>query len=223
MKKIIFVGMIIFTVTLLFTLDPVAIALKVKGEVELTREEKLQMTKSGDELYNEDTLESKQESFAAIKFVDGNSLLKLFPNSVLKINVQEDKEKLNNKHHLKIGDIWTKVEAGTGEMQITTPTSIISVIGTEFILSVAENGETDIFTFSGEVSVKNISDGQEVYITAGQKAHSTGSDAIIVTPIQKGDLNEEQQEMMQSSMEKALEFEIENDQGDNKKVKIKFE
>ncbi|MCK4313062.1 MAG: hypothetical protein KAW88_10050, partial [Candidatus Cloacimonetes bacterium] len=84
--KLIFIVLVMICTTIAFAKDSIAIALKVKGDVELKREEQISKAKTGEELVNKDELESKEDSFAAVKFVDGSSVVKLFPNSILTIN-----------------------------------------------------------------------------------------------------------------------------------------
>ena len=87
MKKIIYVTLFLFIFAIsLIANDSVGIALKVKGDVILTHAEEIINAKDGTELENNDVLESMDESFAVIKFIDGSSVIKLFPNSILTIN-----------------------------------------------------------------------------------------------------------------------------------------
>ncbi len=219
--KISFILLLVFIVCILEA-DSVAIALKVKGDVELTREEASMQTQTGDEFINKDELESKENSFAAVKFVDGSSVIKLFPNSILTINAEKDNGKLNKKSYLQFGELWAKVTKKTGKFEIDTPTTVVSVKGTELFLVVDENGETELFTFKGEVHIRNKADDNEATVMAGQRAQTSGEGEILVAPTQEGDIEKSKMDMMESGFN-LLEIELENNDGEKKTIKIEFE
>ncbi|MCK4696380.1 MAG: hypothetical protein KAT74_11480, partial [Candidatus Cloacimonetes bacterium] len=101
--------------------------------------------------------------------------------------------------------------------------TVISVKGTELFISVNEKGETDLYTFEGEVHIRNKTDENEAIVTEGQKAHSTGEGEILVSPIKKGDISEEQQDLIESGVSNVLEIELENNKGEKRTIKIEFE
>ncbi|MBC8385236.1 MAG: FecR domain-containing protein [Candidatus Cloacimonetes bacterium] len=162
--------------------NSVAKAVKVKGEVKLTRDFEITEISIGDEFINKDELSTKEKSFAAIKFTDESSIIKLFPNSSLLINTEQDGEKLNKNNFLRMGELWAKVTKQTGTFAIETPTTVVSVKGTEFLASIDENGETDITTLEGEVFLKNKFNDIEALIKKGETAHSDGRGEIKVVP-----------------------------------------
>jgi hypothetical protein len=219
--KIFFIlGLILLVYAL--SADSIAIALKVKGDVELRREDTANQAKTGDEFVNKDELESKENSFAAVKFVDGSSVVKLFPNSILTINAEKENGKLNKSNYLQFGELWAKVTKKTGKFEIDTPTTVVSVKGTELFVTVDENGDTELFTFKGEVHIRNKADDNEATVTEGQKAHTTGEGEILVFPTQDGDIEESKMDMMKETFN-TLEIEIENSDGEKKTIKINFE
>ena len=112
--KILFILIIILFVSICQAEDSVALTLKAKGKVELTRGEENSDINTGDELYNKDEIESMEDSFAAFKFIDGSSVVKLFPNSILTINAKKEGDKLDKKSYLKMGELWSKVVKKTG-------------------------------------------------------------------------------------------------------------
>lgn len=203
--------------------ESIAISLKVKGDVNILRKEETLTANTGDHLFNKDVIESKQESFAAVKFVDASSIVKLFPNSILTITAEKENGKLNKKSTLEIGDLWTKVTKKTGKFEVDTPTTVVSVKGTEFVLSVNKKGETNLSTLKGEVKMRNKKDGKEATIGKGQKAHSTGSGDINVTAMSKDDLEDSIREEIEEGEEKSLEIQLENDEGDIKTIELKFD
>ena len=228
-NKIFFVIIFLFIVSFIYALDSIALALKVRGDVELSREENLMNISTGDELVNNDELESKEDSFAAIKFVDGSSIVKLFPNSILQINAEKKDKTLDKKSFLKMGNVWSKVVQKTGVFEVETPTTVVSVKGTEFLLSVSTMGITEIFTFTGEVQVKNKYDNKTSSVSAGFKAISTGETELEISETEEGDIDEETQEYIEEEEEeeeleppKVLEIELTDPSGDTKILRIEY-
>jgi len=219
MKKVIYVTFFLFIFAVsLIAKESVGIALKVKGDVILTHAEVNINAKDGTELENNDVLESKSESFAVVKFIDGSSVVKLFPNSILTISAEKTNGKLNKKSTIKLGELWAKVTKNTGEFVIETPTTVVSVKGTKFVLAVDENGFTDLFTLEGVVNMKNKKDDIEADVGAGQKAHSTGENEIIFGVIEEGEM-----EGYDVILPETLNINLENDSGEKRKINIEFE
>ena len=228
--KILFIILFISITSMIYAIESVALALKVKGNVELTREKSVCEISTGEELISNDELESKEDSFAAIKFVDGSSVVKLFPNSILQINAEKEEGKLNKKSFLKMGNLWSKVVQKTGVFEVETPTTVVSVKGTEFLLTVSEMGLTEIFTFTGEVQVRNKFDNKTSTVSAGNKALSTGETELEITEIEEGDIDEETQEYIEEEEEeelieppKVLEIQLQHPSGETKIIRIEYE
>ncbi|MDP8204275.1 MAG: FecR family protein [Candidatus Tenebribacter mawsonii] len=216
--KIFFIIIITMFVISLIAEESVGITLKVKGNVILTHEEEDLKAKDGAELENNDVLESKDESFAVVKFIDGSSVVKLFPNSVLTINAEKKDGKLNKRSNLKLGNLWAKVSKNTGEFVIDTPTTVISVKGTKFVLLVAENGSTNLYTLEGAVNIKNKKDGNEANVGKGQKASTSGEGEIIVSTIIEGEMDE-----YDISSSEILNINLKNENGEKRSIEIEFE
>ena len=218
MKKIILISLLFILAISLIAKESVGIVLKVKGEVILTHKEEDLNVKDGTELENKDVLESKDESFAVIKFIDGSSVIKLFPNSILTINTEKTNGKLNKRSTMKLGELWAKVTKNTGEFIIDTPTTVVSVKGTKFVLSVDENGFTDLYTLEGVVNMKNKKDNNEVDVGAGNKAHSTGENKIVIGVIEEGEIEE-----YDVKLTETLNINLKNDSGEKRSIKIEME
>ena len=219
MKKKIFIIIFMFVFAIsLIAQESVGITLKVKGDVILTHEENDFKAQDGSELVNKDILESKSESFAVVKFIDGSSVIKLFPNSILTINAEKTNGKLNKKSTMKLGELWAKVTKNTGDFIVDTPTTVVSVKGTKFVLSVDENGFTDLYTLEGIVNMKNKKDDNEANVGSGQKAHSTGEDEIILSVIEEGEMDD-----YDVSLTEILNINLKNDDGEKRSIKIELE
>jgi len=182
-------------------IDFIAQTLKVKGEVNLTRNLQISPAIVGDKLFNGDELETKNESYAAVKFADQSSLVKLFPNSTLNINTVQEKGKTNKKSVLKIGELWAKVEKGTGKFEIETSTTVASVKGTNFLMNVTEEGLTNLYSFEGEVLFQNKIDGETALILAGQRGTSTGQGPILITAINPNEIGESTSDFINEELE----------------------
>lgn len=195
-KIIILVLFIIINLTGVYAIDSVAYPLKVKGDVGLTRNLESSVLKLGDKLYNGDEIETKAESYAAIQFKDESSIIKLFPNTLLSIHIEKQGEKYNKKSFLKMGELWAKVEKGTGKFEIETPTTVASVKGTNFMLNILEDGTTELFTFEGEVIFQNKITGEAETILAGQRGTISGDQPIIVAPFDPEEIDESQSEFI---------------------------
>ncbi|MDP8203660.1 MAG: FecR family protein, partial [Candidatus Tenebribacter mawsonii] len=200
-KFILLVSFIIIMITGSYAIDSIAYPLKVKGIVDLTRNLESSALKLGDALFNGDDVETKAESYAAIQFEDESSIVKLFPNTILKIRTEREGEKYNKKSLLKMGELWAKVEKGTGKFEIETPTTVASVKGTNFMLTVAEDGTTELFTFEGEVIFQNKITGEAGSILAGQRGIISGSDPINILPIDPELIDESQSEFINEEYE----------------------
>ncbi len=218
MKRIIFAILILTFSFSLIAQKSVGIVLNVKGDVILTHKEENIKTMNGTELENKDVLESKDESFAVVKFVDGSSIVKLFPNSILTINAEKTNGKLNKKSSIQLGELWAKVTKNTGEFVIDTPTTVVSVKGTKFFLSVDEKGFTDLFTLEGIVNIKNKKDENEVDVKVGQKAHSKGEDEIIVSSFKEDEIKNYDVKLTEN-----LNINLKNDDGEKKTITIEIE
>ncbi len=189
-KIILLVIFIIVSLVGVFAIDPVAYPLKVKGDVDLTRNLESSALEQGEKLFNEDEIETKAESYAAIQFDDRSSIIKLFPNTILNIRVEKEGEKYNKKSLLKMGELWAQVERGTGKFEIETPTTVASVKGTKFMMNVAEDGTTELFTFQGEILFQNKITGVTQPILAGQRGTISGDQSFIVAPINPEEIDE---------------------------------
>ena len=222
--KILFILIIILFVSICQAEDSVALTLKAKGKVELTRGEENSDINTGDELYNKDEIESMEDSFAAFKFIDGSSVVKLFPNSILTINAKKEGDKLDKKSYLKMGELWSKVVKKTGVFEVETPTTVVSVKGTEILVSHSNEKGTTLFTFSGDAEIKNKRDGKTAMVGANQKANLTPDGQIEVSGIKKGDIDEGIQQMMEDEeSSENIEIELKNDSGEKKTITIEFD
>ena len=108
-KKNIFLFLMIINVIALFAIDSVATTLITKGDVELNRNNIIYQVSPGDALFNDDEISCRENSYAAIKFTDNSSVVKIFPQSVLLIHSEKKSNGNTEKSNLlKIGEVWAR-------------------------------------------------------------------------------------------------------------------
>ena len=217
MKTTILVLLLVLASCLLWAEDPVAICTKVKGDVELARDGETAALEQGAMLYHNDVLTSADESYAAVKFVDGSSLLKLFPNSHLRLNATMEDGQLNKRPYVEQGDVYSRVMHRAGVYEVESPTTVASVKGTEFLVRVKEDGTTELICMSGVVNFRNKRDNNEVDVGAGYTAVSNGQGPITTTPYDPEDVEDETQEMLEDEeVYQELRIDLENAQGETR-------
>jgi len=146
----------------------------IRGSVDALHEETttpIAATK-GMDAYMNDVIRTKRRSRARLSFTDG-SILNMGANHM--VNVKEysfDQEK--NERHVIVsalrGSIRATVAKFTGDsvFQVETPTAVVTVRGTDFIVVVGPDGQTTVTVISGAVIVK-AENGATVTLAAGQQ------------------------------------------------------
>ena len=188
-KRFLIFTVMILSVWSLTAADSVAKTLNKKGTVYLTRDLKISKINVGDELINNDELETADDSYAAIKFIDDASIIKLFPSSILKIITEKKNEKYLKKNTLSAGKFWAKVTKHQELFEVITPSTTCSVKGTEFLIDVADDGTTECYTFDGEVQMINNSTGASITISAGKKGQSKSDGIINVASFEESEID----------------------------------
>ncbi|MCF7793008.1 MAG: FecR family protein [Candidatus Cloacimonetes bacterium] len=208
----------------LFAADPVAFMIKAKGEIELNRDEEKMMAEEGQNLINKDELISKEQSFAVVKFIDGSSSVKLFPNSILTIEAEQEDDKLNKRSTLMLGGLLAQVKKKTGIFEVDTPNNVVSVKGTQFMVEVGESGRASVSVKEGEVSIKNKQTSNEVSVTSGQKAAENEAGEFTFSDVSADEFEEIYEEKGEDIKEvETLKIEMENEDGEIEIIEIEFE
>lgn len=136
---------------------PVAALKEVVGVAKIHRADTKQNTSAnvGTILYNGDRLNTGDRAAVALLFIDG-SMLKIKENSEVTINAERKKDnQLDTKVDMPLGEVWAKVTRRDSKFDIETPSSVASVKGTEFSVSVDEEGISNLFVFEGIVEFQN--------------------------------------------------------------------
>ena len=221
MKKIIVLIIIqILILSFLYAdMNPSAVVLKSSGVIELHRQDETRNISDGEILYSGDEIISKEESLAAIRFVDDGAIIKLFANSILAINTEKIENRLDKNLYLEVGELWSKVSKEKGAYQIETPTAVAAVKGTDFLTEVKENGDTWLFTFEGVVELK--SDLGTVEVDEGNTGIATKDSAPSSRETKKGEVKEEVKEEIESEVEtNVMEIEFIDPSGQRKTMRI---
>lgn len=114
---------------------PLAFVRKFKPDVEVTNIEVESISKRGEALFNGDTLQTNQNGFALVQFMD-KSLAKVKPESRLLVQgeIQNDsRQNATTRIGLEVGEIFMNVaEQNENNFEVATSTSVASVKGTSF-------------------------------------------------------------------------------------------
>ena len=154
--------------------DKIAVATKVKGQVEIMKvgKKKFSSLKAGSILDDGDKIRTGNSGFVAIIFIDDKSTLKVKENSEAVITGQRTTKDISKKINLDGGTIRASISKQNVDFVIQTPTSVASVKGTDFWLISDDSGD-QVIGIEGLVSLVNIETGQEVNISSGMTGVST--------------------------------------------------
>ncbi|MDD3049879.1 MAG: FecR domain-containing protein [Candidatus Cloacimonetes bacterium] len=223
-KKIYIIVSLLILIGVMSAQETIALIMKVQGSVNLEREGVAVKLENGSLLSAGDRLMTGKDSYAALKFIDGGAIIKLFPESDLVLNASKEDNLLNKESTLWKGGVFSKVERKLGKYSIETPTAIASVKGTEFLTQVGENGETDIYAIKGILEFKNRNDTNSIELKNGNKAHSLGRGIIEVQEFSYSDLPQDiTQYIDEGSSTEKLEIDFINKYKMKKKLIIELE
>ena len=168
----------ILSLTLIYSIafsSKIAVATKVKGQVEIVTAEKKGFAdlKPGTILSDGDKIRTGSPGFTAIIFIDDKSTLKVKDNSEVIITGKRTAASISKKINMDEGTIRATVNKQNTDFVIQTPTSVASVKGTDFwLVSDPETGD-QIIGIEGIVGLTNSETGQEIDVTEGMSGLST--------------------------------------------------
>lgn len=203
MKKIMLLTLILVLSTLLQA-DSVAMLSASKGKVELERARKSVKFKNGELLMNRDVLRTGPESFAAYKYVDASSMIKMFSNSVVTINASQEGTSLSKRVNVNKGSVLTQVKKGTGAFTVQTPTTVASVKGTEFLTKVSDEGLSTFIVTDGEVEVRVLATDEVKSVPKGSTATVNQDGVVEVRESTYEDTSEIEKAELESSRVKEI-------------------
>lgn len=221
MKKHILIIVAILFLSALLCADTVAVLSSTKGKVSLQRKDKNMKFKNGELLKNEDVIRTGSESFAAYKYVDASSQVKLFANSLVTISANKSGDKLAKKVKVDKGNVYSQIKSGTGPFVVQTPTTVASVKGTEFLTRVGENGESEFVVIEGEVELEDIETGQTGTVGAGQTGSFSGGQFNVGDTPGDG-FSDEELQGMGSTDGNTLIIPYQDKNGESKYIRITY-
>lgn len=135
----------------------------------------------GDRLRNRDAVATSANTRAALRFVEDGSILRINPNSQVRLTTATERGAVVRTLELEFGEVWARVTRREGgQFRIQTPAGVAAVKGTEFVVRVDSAGAT-VITLEGVVEFFN--DAGRTDVSAGQRASaSSPADAPVAAP-----------------------------------------
>lgn len=225
MKKYIIASLLLIAVLGLLADSGVAYLSANKGKVELQRDSKALKFKTGQILNNEDILKTGGQSFAAYKFVDASSTVKVFANSVVKIKANKDGKKLSKTVSVSKGNVYSSVKKNTGTYRVDTPGTVASVKGTGFLTGVSATEGTKYIVVEGSIEI-------EIKATGGRQTLKAGKSATIdldgnyeeydTTPAELKQIDNLEDEAGAPFDQSTIRIPIQNSTGQTKYIEISY-
>jgi hypothetical protein len=210
---------------MLMAADTVAVLSASKGKVNLERNKQDLKFKKGELLQDQDILRTKAESFAAYKFIDASSMIKLFSNSVVTISATAQSGKLAKKVSVDRGSVLASVKSGTGAFTVHTPTTVASVKGTEFMTRVDAEGISMFTVTDGEVEIQIKSTGEILSASKGKTAIISPKGEHVVRDSSPEDINAIEQaelEANQTTAPSTIRIPVKDEAGNTKYIEITY-
>ncbi len=137
--------------------DKVAVVIKVSGTVTMTRGGDFRSTpvKKGQILEDGDMLETGEDSFCALKFLDDKSLMRIREKSSCTIEGKREGNSIVKNVFAEVGSFFFSLFGQPRGFKATTPTSVASVKGTSFWVVQFATGETYYICTDGIIEVRN--------------------------------------------------------------------
>jgi hypothetical protein len=217
--SIIFIFVFVLTAAS-FAAETIAVVLKVKGKVSITRGNQVANAtiKRGFRLEDGDIVKTDNNSYTAVRFIDDASLLRVRANSTCTIKGTKERNQVIKNVYLEVGTILAKVTQQRGKFEISTPTSVASVKGTEWITEQRFNGGTFYYGLEGVVELT--SDGGTALLHEDETGYvASSSSAPIVQPTKEGTVPSFDEGIENGT--DFFEFEFENQDGQKKLLEFK--
>ncbi|HNX37837.1 MAG TPA: FecR family protein [Candidatus Cloacimonadota bacterium] len=225
MKRLFIIAIMALTILSLAATGGVAYLSANKGKVDLTRDKKPVKFKSGQMLNNEDVLTTGRESFAAYKYVDGSSTVKVFANSVVKIKAVASGKKLSKTVAISKGSVYSSVKKNKGSYKVDTPGTVASVKGTGFLTGVSDTDETRYIVLDGIIEIEIKATGEKKDLPAGKTA-TIDTDGNYTeynsTEDELQDIQDLQDEAGMPLELKTMRIPVQNEAGQIKYIEIKY-
>lgn len=226
MKKTIFTFILMMIGVSMLSAGVVGLFTATKGKVSLSRNSRNVKFKNGDMLYDADEIRTGKQSFAAYKYIDGSSTIKVFANSYVKVSGVRNGKGVNKTTQVNSGSVYAKVTPGRGgTMTVQTPTSVASVKGTGFLTKVNSEQEATYIVTEGVIELKVMDSEELTEVKAGQTAFVDKELNVQVRDTTEEDLDEIEQaeiEAAQNYVPKKVTIQVADEQGRIKYIEITY-
>jgi len=210
---------LLFSSTLLAS-NKIAIILKAKGPVTIEKasNKKKVSAKKGMSLEDGDKIVTGKRAFAAVRFLDDKSLVRVRANSVCSIEGKKKDKKIEKSIFVEIGTFFCDIFKQKGSFKVITPTSVASIKGTKFWTIHSANGGSRYVGIEGLVEIKN--EKGKALMKKGETAIVESKDSPpLIRLTKKGDLPEDADDIQGE----ILEVEFESKDGQQKSLRIEME
>jgi ferric-dicitrate binding protein FerR (iron transport regulator) len=202
----------------------IALVLKTTGQVQVNGNDGAwQNAARGTRLNAGTQVRTGDQSLAAIVFTDDKSLLKVRSNSKVVINGKREPAASGGQRILKtiameFGELWAKVTKGNTAFRVETPSGVAAVKGTIFYSILRDDGRLYIICFDGIVELINRFG--SVLVQTGQTGTSTMNEAPEAHPSTPEEIPNWANDSEGSG---EIEIEFQDQNGQKKKLKIRYE
>ncbi|MCB0833520.1 MAG: FecR domain-containing protein [Bacteroidetes bacterium] len=193
----------------------VAIVVKALGKAQVKQSSKWSNVGKGSRLYSGDEVQTKGDGYAAVMFLDDKSIVKVKPNSVLKIQGTYEGKSISKQMVMDVGELFVKVSRQKGSFQVVTPTSVASVKGTEFWVLEGTQGTT-VIGLEGLIDVLNKISNTTQPVSAGQTGKSGKDGEVTVTETKEEDIPDA------GGLSEEIIIKFQDSDGNEKEVRIKY-
>jgi hypothetical protein len=181
-RLLILITLMLVLATFLLAENPIAVMVKMKGEVTLTRNAKKVSIKAGDVLYHNDKIQSGNASYAALKYIDNGAFLKIFPNSIVSIKIDAEKGISYKSASLEKGTLFSSINRKIkGHYALESPTTVASVKGTRYISNFDVDRTFYVYTTEGVVEAENLKSRTKLDVPAGSMLQSNPDGSMSVS------------------------------------------
>ncbi len=225
MKRVIFLSILLCLAIGLSAQNAVAYLSANRGRVEMFRQNRQVRFRAGEMLQHEDQIRTGNDSYAAYRFIDGSSQVRIFANSNVRIRAAVSNGTLAKNTTVTRGRVHSNVSRNTGSYRVETATTVASVRGTEFLTDVDEEDNSRFIVVDGTVAVTIKATGETQMVGRGKTAVVDKDGNVEV-----GNSSEEDLEMLAAAADAAgsqpsmrtIMVPVQNEAGQIKYIEIRY-
>ena len=198
----------------------IAVVIKVSGPAQLRAENSNDWTplKNGRRLNSGDFIKTGKNALVSLVFTDDKSMMKIRSESEIQLQGERTEKGIKKKIETVLGQIWQKINPKGAGYEMVAPSGVAAVRGTEFYVTVDENGRMMIFGISGTVALATLDLKDEVLVTAGK----TGTIEKGGRPVLTDTKNFEPWADTDDTAD-TLDIEFQDANGNKKSLKLKYQ